>query len=341
MNEREYRKNQRKSGGADDQLQTLLQQVSARPRPPDEAEHAARAALSAEWRQISGRRKRRRYMAGLAAAASVLLTVGVMVHFTGWPSANGPGLRLAKVENLVGTAQRNVEHSTGRETLNQNEWLVGPQYIQTGPGSAVGLLWTNGQSIRLDEHTRLRLESEQLVRLERGQIYIDTAHRTVGAVALSIATPAGEVRHVGTRYMTTVTPQGTTVSVRSGTVSVDLSGIEHILAQGEQLNVSGDGERSVRQIEIWGEHWQWAERITPAFNSDGKSIADLIDWVGDETGHLIEYDTQDAETQARNTVLRGQLEMEPMMALTMITQTSGMEASVADGLITISLARVD
>jgi hypothetical protein len=170
---------------------------------------------------------------------------------------------------------------------------------------------------------------------------MDTAHRTANSEALTISTPSGPVRHVGTQFMTAVSLAGTTVSVRYGSVALEQSGTDHLVAQGEQLSVSEDGKRSIQQIDTWGEPWQWAERIAPAFDSDGKSIADLLDWVGNETGQLVEYASFDAQEHARKTVLRGKLELEPMKALTMITQSSGMDARVSGGLITVSLASTD
>lgn len=342
MKDQDKRKGQQAPGGEDDLLQTLFENARAREKPAQEFEREARETLHAEWKRISGRRKKHRFLAGLAVAASLLVALGVVVRLGGGPSLPDPETRLAILENTTGTVRLyRDDGSLIPEPLRPNEWVLGQQKVATGMGSAIALRWVNGQSIRMDENTALRLESSGNIQLESGRIYMDTAQRAAKSEALSISTPAGRVSHVGTQFMTAVSLAGTTISVRSGSVALEQSGTDHLVAQGEQLSVSEDGRRSIQKIESWGEHWQWAERITPAFDSDGKSIADLIDWVGNETGHLVEYASFDAQEHARKTVLRGTLELEPMKALTMITQSSGMEAMVSGGLITVSLANTD
>ena len=341
MKDRDNRNGQRESGGERGRLQELFQHAGARDRPSAEMEQAARDALRTEWRQIATRRKRRRLVAGLAVAATVLIAVAAVLRLTGALSPPGPAIQLAVVQNQLGTAKAHEDGEAGKsELLGVDSRLLSRQVVETGPGSATALRWLHGQSVRLDENTRIRLDSAHGIRLDRGRIYIDTSNRPAAIEALSIFTPAGRLRHVGTQYMTAVSPAGTTtVSVRSGKIALDLSGTEHLVARGEQMSVSGDGKRSLRQIETWGESWRWSERITPAFDSDGKNIAELIGWVAGETGHLVEFTTAEAESQARKTVLRGRLEAEPMKALSVIAQTSGLEARVADGRIVVSLAR--
>ena len=342
MKDKENRKGQQAPGGEDDLLQTLFDNSGARERPPQEFEREAREVLYAEWKHTSGRRKKRRFLTGLAVAASLLVALGVMVRLGVGPSLPGPEIRLAIMENMTGTVRvYRDDGSLKQKSLKSDEWLMGQQKVATGMDSAIALRWVNGQSIRMDENTTLRLESSGKIQLESGRIYMDTARRTAKSKALSISTPAGQVRHIGTQFMTSVSLAGTTVSVRSGSVALEQSGAEHLVAQGEQLSVSEDGVRSIKKIDTWGEHWQWVERITPAFDSNGKSIADLLDWVGNETGHLVEYASFDAQDHARTTVLRGKLELEPMKALTLITQSSGMEAMVSGGLITVSLVKTD
>jgi ferric-dicitrate binding protein FerR (iron transport regulator) len=317
----------------------MFRQAGAREKPASGDELAARVALHAEWRQITAGRKRRRVLAGLAVAATVLLAMGAVIRVTGVFFKPEPLIQLAEVENLVGTAL--VHLDTGEmesERLGPAGRLSSQQAVATGESSAVALRWVHGQSIRLDEGTRIRLDSADMIRLEQGRIYVDTGRQGNATDTLTISTPTGQVRHVGTQFMTAVPYAGTTVSVRSGRVALDLSGAEHLVAGGEQMTVSSGGQRSRQQIETWGEPWRWAERVTPPFDSDGKTIWDLVAWVASETGLKVEYASSGAENWARQTILRGKLELEPMKALDMMTQTSGMEAQVSEGLITLSLA---
>lgn len=342
MKDQDNRTGQQASGGADDQLQTLFQHVGTREKPPAGLEQGAREALRAEWARTVARRRKQRLLAGLAVAATVVIALGAVLRMAGAPPAPGPAEPLAVVENQLGTARLyGVEPGTDSKRLRVDSPLMSAQSVETGSSSAVALRWFHGQSIRLDQNTRIRLDSASGIRLQRGRIYVDTATHTAGAEALAIATPAGPVRHVGTRYMAAVSDSGTVVSVREGQVALEQPGNRLFVAGGEQLTVNANGQSSREPIDPWGEPWSWAERVTPAFDSDGKSIADLVEWVAGETGHTVEYLGDEAENHARGTVLRGRLEMEPMKALSMITRTSGMNARVTGGRIILSLADDD
>ena len=253
MKDQSDRNGQQAPGGDEDLLQTLFRQAGARQKPSSEDELSARAALHADWRQLTALRRKRRVLAGLAVAATVLIAIGAVIRLSGGLSAPGPAVQLAVVENLVGTAQVHPDDGAMKsEQLGTDARLSGRQAVETGDDSAVALRWIHGQSIRLDEGTRVRLDSIDSIRLERGRIYVDTGRRGGATDALTISTPSAQVRHVGTQFMTAVTFAGTTVSVRSGRVALDLSGAEHLVASGEQVTVSSDGKRSKQQIETWG-----------------------------------------------------------------------------------------
>jgi ferric-dicitrate binding protein FerR (iron transport regulator) len=339
MKNQDNKNDQHKPVGDEGLLQTLFKHTEAREKPSAENELAARKALHAEWRQIVARRNRRRVWAALAVAASVLIVVGAVIRLAGGPVSPGPAVQLAVVENQVGTPLIYPNDESNRaEQLRIGDMLIKRQEVETRTGSATALRWIHGQSIRLDENTRIRLDSADSIWLYSGRIYVDTTRRSSGAEALTIFTLGAQVRHVGTQYMAAVSAEGTTVSVRSGKVALDLSGSEYLVARGEQLTVTGTGKHRLQQIETWGELWQWTESVTPDFDSDGRTVAELIEWVATETGHSVDYVSFDAENRARQTILKGKLEREPMKALAMITQTSDMDAQVSDGLIEVSLA---
>ena len=338
MKDQDRKNGQQRPGGEEELLQTLFRQAGAREKPGTEEERAAREALRAEWQRMVGRRKKRRFATGLALAASLFIAIAVVILTAGGPPAPGPATQLAAVDALRGTVRYfPAGISRNPEPLRESSRLTGGNALETRADSGVALAWVHGQSIRLDENTRVQFESPGDIRLEHGRVYVDTAGQSRAAEGLVILTPAGRVRHVGTQYMTAVAPAGTTVSVRAGRVSLDTSGTLNYVTRGEQLTVSVDGRHQVEEIDTWGEQWEWAASIAPAFDSDGKTIADLIDWVAGETGHEVEYASLRAEEQARQTVLRGQLGLEPIKALEMITQTSGLQARLSGGRIAVSL----
>ena len=204
----------------------------------------------------------------------------------------------------------------------------------------MAIRWLNGESIRLDEHTKLRLKSAVEIELIAGRIYVDTAG--AGPIAeLLITTPAGQVRHLGTRYMTTVSAGGTSVSVREGQVLLEAQGVETVAGRGEQLKVNASGAHSLEMISTYGPLWQWTEELAPVFSSDGRSIADFLDWVARESGRVVEFASPQAEKLAGDTLLRGQVEMEPMRALNVVMQTSDLASEVSAGMIVVRLLAED
>jgi len=226
------------------------------------------------------------------------------------------------------------------QSLEVSAELEVGQQILSALNSRMAIRWLNGESIRLDENTELRLNSASEIDLRAGRIYVDTAE--AGPTAeLAITIPAGLVRHLGTRYMTAVSADGTSVSVREGQVLLEAQGVETVADRGEQLKVNTAGAHSLEKISVYGSQWQWTEELAPAFSSDGRSIADFLDWVAHESGRVVEFDSPEAEKMANDTQLRGQVEMEPMSALAVVMQTSDLASEISAGTIVVRLPAGD
>ena len=74
--------------------------------------------------------------------------------------------------------------------------------LATGDGR-VAVSFADALSLRLDRGTRLRFDGHERVTLLQGALYVDSGGLNVGP-PLTIATPAGEVRHVGTQFQVRV-----------------------------------------------------------------------------------------------------------------------------------------
>ena len=101
---------------ANDALEQVFRHASARAQPPQAAEQAVRGALHSEWRAMTGRRKRRRLVFSLAAAASVVLAVAIATLLPHGPAAVAPSVTLATVEVATGVVllQRQDEAEPSR-----------------------------------------------------------------------------------------------------------------------------------------------------------------------------------------------------------------------------------
>jgi ferric-dicitrate binding protein FerR (iron transport regulator) len=248
-----------------------------------------------------------------------------------------PGALVASVEKQTGRIQVGVpgsENSSARVLAETS--LKSGEFIQTGVDSRLAATWLNGESLRLDEQTRVLLVSENRLDLISGRIYIDS--NSVEPGLLSIATPQGMVRHLGTRYMTRFSKGELLVSVRQGKVEVSGPSETALASAGQQLSISINGVSSLAPIAVFGDDWAWLEQVSPAYNLDGRSMADFLDWVSRETGRAVEYASADARELARDTLMRGSVDLSPMRAMELMLQTSDLAAKVrAGGVIEVSI----
>jgi ferric-dicitrate binding protein FerR (iron transport regulator) len=319
-----------------DMLEDLFRHVSARERPPAEDEQMVREALHSQWSEMTGRRKRRRTAIYWAAAASVVLAVIVSVNLVRSPGVLAPVMQVAMVSKVVGSPLLRSGEGGAAQRLDVSGALDSGQRLLTPAGSRLAIRWANGASIRLDENTELLLLSIGEIELLAGSVYVATDDASATA-DLAIKTAAGQVRHIGTRYMATVSASGTAVSVREGRVLLQAQGVEAVASRGEQLAVDAAGKRSMETISTYGSLWDWTEELSPVYSSDGSSMADFLDWVARESGREIEFATAAAEELAEQTLLRGNVDLEPMRALELLLKTSDLESETRGGTILVRL----
>ncbi len=92
--------------------------------------------------------------------------------------------------------------------------------VTTSVGT-LAMTLTSGVHLRLDASSTARLDSATDVVLERGAVYVDSAgaHPTQpDASPISIHTPAGLVRDIGTQFEVRLDDAGLRIRVRDGEV---------------------------------------------------------------------------------------------------------------------------
>jgi len=299
-----------------DVVEELLEKATPRPAPPSEDEHVVRKAVMAEWQSVAGKAKRRRRLTQFAIAATMVL--GVAIGFNALQVSNEQPVQVATIERNQGAIYLVGEQSLMQEASDLSSVYVG-QIIETGNDAAISLEWGNGGSLRIDKNTRIEFTTTDSVYLRTGQVYFDSQPATMAAITgagLEIETDHGLVKHVGTQYMTTVGARDLVVRVREGEVSVDGAYVEQAVAvAGQQMTVSGGAPPSVLDIDSFGEVWAWAEEMAPTLNMDGRSTYDFLQVTAREIGFVVEYESDVAETVARDGILRGAVEMDPRSEL--------------------------
>jgi hypothetical protein len=317
-------------------LEDLLRQAAPRPTPPAGAAAIARAAIRDEWLATVGRRRRQRSAIGYAMAAAVILSVFAALNLMRAPT---PGaIQLASIVKSVGPVYVLGERAELRETGELASIMSG-QTVVTGAGAGLAVAWAGGGSLRLDQNTRVEFTDRESIFLQEGRAYFDSRAAALGAGAdrsdspvLRLRTQLGEMRHVGTQYMVRVDQKGLVVSVREGAVEIDGDYYDHKARSGEQVTLRGRERPSVLRIAPAGDDWEWIEQTTPVVDVDGRSLYEFLEWVSRELGLRLAF-TGDAETVARDAVLRGSIDSRPVDALRMRLASAALTWRIDGGVI--------
>jgi ferric-dicitrate binding protein FerR (iron transport regulator) len=251
----------------------------------------------------------------LALAASVvvaLLAVGLFIGRGAGPAGAGT---LATVESVSGgsvtlqPAGWLSRWSRGAEALRAGVALHRDELVETGPESVAMLRVGPGLTLRVAPGSRLRFESADRLALTRGQVYVDAGAGAVAAAGLRVATPYGDVEHVGTRYLARLEGSALEVAVREGRVRVSSPGSASGAAEaaaGEALRVTGPSAAVERRaIEPYGPAWAWLDAIPSALAIEGATLAQFLEWYAAETGREIEFADPAQRERAARIRLRG------------------------------------
>jgi len=327
---------------SDDALEKLLERASPRPTPSEADKAAVRRAVRAEWQNVSGRHQTRRRVLRFAIAATVLIGVFSVFNVVRLPSVKA--VQVATIEKSFGSVYLLGEASELRETRDLSTVLSG-QTIVTGNETGIALAWGGGGSLRVDENTRVKFESENAVYVKAGRIYFDSSPllfeagaSTARKAGFVVRTDYGEVAHLGTQFMTDVNASELTVSVREGQVTVEGQYHSHVATSGQQLKLSGRQQPAVLSISRSGSSWDWVSRTSPAADVDGKTLHEYLLWACRELGLELKYEGE-AEQVARLAKLKGTINSEPAEALQHRMATAALESRINEGVIYVSEIR--
>jgi ferric-dicitrate binding protein FerR (iron transport regulator) len=178
----------------------------------------------------------------------------------------------------------------------------------TTPGDATTSVEWNGGTLRLDRETHLRFDGPRTATLLRGAMYY--ANDTPGA-AVTIHTPFGDVRDVGTRFEIRLRDDALRVRVRDGAVIVR----DTTAHAGTELVASRTSVTS-RTIATSGEEWAWIENAAPPIVLEGKSLDEVLRRVAIEKGLTLQRNGPDQ-------TLHGEMPLSVSEALDAATAAAG------------------
>ncbi len=338
--------NELESGNpSDEALEALFARAAARPLPRAERETEIREQVRVAWQRSVRRRQHRSYaLLALAASVVVATTVGMLWY----QSLTLPGdIRpVAMVDKRFGDV-RIADASGVPYHPSAGAFALSPgQTIKTAGKAGLAMTWSNGGSLRLDENTSISLTAANEIYLQHGRLYFDSdpvtsndasvrsGHREV----LAIRTDHGMVTPLGTRYVTQQLNDSLVVMVRQGKVSVDGAGFSANALEGQRLQVSSNDAPVVVPVDSYGEEWGWIERTTPAWNAEGRTIFEFLNWVSRESGRPIRFESLVAEQLAKTESLVGYglVDLEPSIALRIVLMTTNLDWTIKDGTVVVT-----
>ena len=289
----------------DNSLEELLREVGARDEPSADAMRDVRAAVHAEWQaMVDERRRQRRSMAWRIAASLVL---AVLIATFARRFIEPEPVQVASIANIDGRMTYVADDSDARAGTVGQAVLVG-ETIQTDDSSRAALSFPSGLSLRVDHGTRFTVAANDRIELTSGALYIDAPSANASHDSLTISTPAGSVRHVGTQYEVRTHADSIQVSVREGRVLVTATnGSNNTGEAGQMLRLSGTGEITRSTLAATDPQWQWTLEAAPVFDIDNQTLSSFLQWIARETGRRVVYSSPQAEAAAGEVKLRGSI----------------------------------
>jgi ferric-dicitrate binding protein FerR (iron transport regulator) len=312
----------------------LIKLAGERDMPTPESTERARLAAHESWSRMlaerapAPRRSRIRTMVGFAIAAGIAALAVVTWTERGAPA---PTELVARIATLTGGATLREERG---EILARVALPIHSGTTLSTSEGRVALTFGDSLSLRIDRQTRLRFDNRNQVTLLEGVLYVDSGG--INAVpALSIETPAGVVRHVGTQFQVYVSGNTTRVRVREGRVLLErASGASTDIAAGDELRVAGEELRWQRGLPSFGAEWEWSAGIAPALEIENRPLAEFLAWMAREHGWQVQYADETLQHRTLDIRLHGSLEpLDSAAMLERVALVTGVSLQAREGVL--------
>ena len=319
-----------------DAVGELIRMAGRREQPPAEDYQLVLGAATGAWRATVARRQRRRLGYGIAAAGGLAaaLVVALVIQLSPPPVP----MQLASVYRVLGTVSARGPDSAEWQVLSAGApALMSSTEIRTEPGSRIGLVLSNGVSVRIDESTQLALASLSEIRLENGAVYVDSGADQSTNRQVEVITRAGSTRDIGTQFEVRYAENRLRVRVREGRVVVQ-RGTELLHGSSGEQVVVGPSHYLVRtRIARYDPVWQWVEDVAPTPELYNRPASALLEWVARETGREIQFAGPEVQARADTAILRGsgvktvqEQNLPPMEVLEAVMPTTDLEYEILD-----------
>jgi ferric-dicitrate binding protein FerR (iron transport regulator) len=297
-------------------LRQIFARAEPRPQPPASDTEEIRQAVFAEWEAVTGRRIWRKRAAFGAAAAAALVAAFVYVGGGTVPTV-GPAPLVAHVEQVQGV----VSTATGAR-LGAGSGVVAGTRLDSGDGQ-IAFRLASGGSLRIAPHSRVVLVGSDEAELLAGALYFDSEDQR--SAEFAVMTDLGRVRDVGTQFLVRLDDERLDVGVRDGLVNVTRGTTSDTASAGERLVATQAGNGLRRDsISTVGGDWEWAERLAPPFDINGRTLGEFLDWFEAQTGRTVVFADPTTERTLRAAVQTGSVDAQPLQKLSAVLALNGL-----------------
>jgi len=287
-------------------MRQLLAPLGPRQAPDEAALRRAEAVFREALAPVVLRSRRNRMRTLLSVAATVVVAVAFGVIFGNRSADPADAEAIANVVKFIGP----VELIGETNAVHVGGAIRSGQVMMTGATGRASLRY-RGADVRLDVATTVRFEPARLV-LERGAIYVDSGDRRARTEPpVVIETRFGMLGHIGTQFMAKLDSDRLMVGVRQGTVFVqsnnerrDMSAQPH---QASIAEVDASGAIQIHETTPFDGLWSWVPEASPGYAVEGRSVEAYLQWLARERGYSVQYDSPASATQAKATMLHGDL----------------------------------
>jgi len=306
--------------GQDDTVARLMKLAGPRASIPAGVETRVHQRVEQEWLSSLPGNSSRRWAVSLALAASIVLAVIVTMRPTDAPS------------QTIGTIGRVV----GGPAVTVGQAVHVGDTLQVDAGQGIGVTLPGVLSLRIDGNSSLRFDGPDEFTLLSGQVYADSGRQIYRRRNITIHTPFGSVKDIGTQFAVDVDDDDIVVSVREGRVDIATDQQSHTAIAGEKISLKANEKVVVDQIPANDESWEWAEALAPGFDSNNRSLLDFLKWAARETGKELYFTSNEVRMAAMKAKLYGPvLDFTPQEATEAVLSTTTFVYQIDDHRITI------
>ncbi len=301
---------------------------------------AVKEELRAEWRSLYAEHRSRprwRTPATFALAASIVLVAALGA----WRALRSPIDSTVPTSLVVeaGTATASRAGETTR--LEPGDPVSLGVELSTEADEERGriaLRTSSGASIRLDSGSRVRLASTDRVELLQGAVYVDSSG---GVGDLTVHTAFGIAREIGTQFEVRIIGEAARLRVREGSVSLQATAPgadpeQQLAGRGDEWTATASGSWQQGHIAPYDPSWQWVIEAGPTFSTEGRTVAELLEWAGREAGWEVRYVDSDVEATAARITYSGAFQrLRPHDAIEIALPAALLEGSLRDGVLEV------